>query len=57
MKFDKEFVNLFEHWSAELNPRVRCAFGNVFEVLLLKQDIDNQSLPNQMFLWKNKQQA
>ena len=33
------------------------ALFNGFQVLLLKQDIDNQSLPNQMFLWTNKQQA
>ena len=39
---------------------MHCAFFalfNGFQVLLLKQDIDNQSLPNQMFLWTNKQQA
>ena len=30
MKFDQDLcLNLFELWSAELNPQVRCAFGNV----------------------------
>ena len=31
MKLDQDLcLNLFELWYAELNPRVRCAFGNVF---------------------------
>ena len=30
MKFDQDLcLNLFKLWKAELNPRVRCAFGNV----------------------------
>ena len=52
--------NLNDNRRARILPTPYCGsfvLFNCFEVLLLKQDIDNQSLPNQMFSWKNKQQA
>ena len=33
MKFDGDLcLNLFKHWQQELNPRVRCAIGNVLSL-------------------------
>ena len=52
--------DLNDNLRARILPTPYCGsfvLFNCFEVLLLKQDIDNQSLPNQMFSWKNKQQA
>ena len=40
MKYDQDLCLNFDLkkllWQDELNPRVRCAFGNVFVLMLMK---------------------